>query len=158
VCITGITRFYKGAGGALPCDELEIEFALVWDCLPPRGNPIHIYIYIYIYIHIYIYICIYAAPLGLTPLQGIASLQGFCARVNHPNIVLPTCIADSIAILLHNDCAYTTLSPALPCVCHTPYNIGSGSIMSRPRKLGWTKFGPDRLGRSVYGPYPSFSL
>jgi len=36
------------------------------------------------------------------PLQDIVSLQGFCARVNIPDIAPPTCIAHTVAIVLHD--------------------------------------------------------
>ena len=38
--------------------------------------------------------------------QDILSLQGLCARINPPFIVPhPICIAHTVAILVHDDCA-----------------------------------------------------
>jgi len=46
------------------------------------------------------------------PLQGIFLLRGFCARITHPFIAPPTCIAHPGAILLHHYWAqYTTPPP-----------------------------------------------
>jgi len=42
---------------------------------------------------------------GNWPLQDILSRLGFCARINHPLIAPPTCIAHTVAILLQCDCA-----------------------------------------------------
>ena len=41
----------------------------------------------------------------------------------------PTCIAHRGAILLHDDWAVYDSPSDLPCVCHTPYNIGNNNIL-----------------------------
>jgi len=46
-------------------------------------------------------------------------------------LVLPliTCIAHTIAILLHDYCAIYDPPPDPPCISHTPYNIGNDNIV-----------------------------
>jgi len=44
-------------------------------------------------------------PSSAWPLQDILSLLGFCARINHPFIAPPTCIAHTVAIRLRCYCA-----------------------------------------------------
>ena len=65
------------------------------------------------------------------PLQDIVYFEPF---VNESSILLwpsPTCIARTIAILLHVYCAiYDSPDPSL--VCHTPYDIGNGNIVQTP--------------------------
>ena len=55
------------------------------------------------------------------PLQDIVLLRGFCARINHPSLPSPTCIARTNAILLHVYCAiYDALpTPLLYAIHHT---------------------------------------
>ena len=48
----------------------------------------------------------------------------------------PTCIAHPGAILLHDYWAVYDPASDLPCVRHTPYNIGNNNIVNRP-KSGW---------------------
>jgi len=70
--------------------------------------------------------------LATWPLQDIRSLHSFHALVNHPFIALSICIAHTIVILLHDQCAVYDPPPDPPCVCHTPYNIGNVNIVWRP--------------------------
>jgi len=51
--------------------------------------------------------------------QDLVSLHGFCTRVNHPIIGPPTCIARSIAILVHVHCAIYDAPPTPLCMSHT---------------------------------------
>jgi len=54
------------------------------------------------------------------------------SRLVHESTILllppPTCIACTIAILVHGYCAIYDAPPPHPCVCHTPYDIGNSSI------------------------------
>jgi len=58
---------------------------------------------------------IYEASLNVLPavwpLQDIRLLRGYCARINHPSIPPPTCMAHPGAILLHD---YFTVEDSLP--------------------------------------------
>jgi len=78
-----------------------------------------------------------ARPLGLLvgasrPLQDMVSCQGFCARVNYPNIpprpALPTRLQYCWTTI-----AQHTTPPPPSFECHTSYNIGSGNLVLRPR-------------------------
>jgi len=55
------------------------------------------------------------------PLHDIVSLRGLFARINHPFMVSPTCIAHTVAILLQYYCAIFDLPPTPP-LC-MPYTI-----------------------------------
>jgi len=67
------------------------------------------------------------------PLQDIVVLRGFCARINHLFIASSHLhcphYCNTIARLLRN----IRRPLGLPCVCYTPYNIGNGNIVLRPR-------------------------
>jgi len=86
------------------------------------------------------------------PLHDIVSLRGFCARVNHPFIPPPTCIARTIAILLHVHCAiYDALpTPLVYAIHHTilpmaisckgqiiKWKVGDSRTEQRRRKHIW---------------------
>jgi len=74
--------------------------------------------------------CAQPLPTAILPLQDILLLQGFCARINPLFNTPPTCIAHTIAILLHDYCAIYDPPPSeLPFVCHIPYNNGDGNIV-----------------------------
>ena len=62
------------------------------------------------------------------PIQDILLLRGFCARFNHLSFPAPTCIGHPDAILLHDYWAVYDPPSGLPCVCHTPYNIGNSLL------------------------------
>jgi len=47
----------------------------------------------------------------------------------------PTCKAYTIAILLHDPCPMCDPLPDPLFVCHTPFNIGNGNIVSRPSTI-----------------------
>jgi len=70
------------------------------------------------------------------PSQEIHCLRGFWARVNHPFIAPPNLhcsrYCNTIARLLRN----IRPPPDPACVCHTPYNIGKGTVVLRPSRHG----------------------
>jgi len=63
------------------------------------------------------------------PLQDIRLLRGCCARINHPCIPPPICIAHPGAILLHDYWTVLDSPPDLPLVCNTLYNIDKNNIV-----------------------------
>jgi len=68
------------------------------------------------------------------PLQENGSLQGFCARVNHPNIAPPPrpALPTPLQYYCTSIAQYTTPPPDPSCMCRTPYNIDDGNIVLRP--------------------------
>jgi len=80
------------------------------------------------------------------PLQDIRSLQSFLALVNHPFIVPSICIAHTIAILVHDECAiyaphptplvyaiyHTILAVAISCKAQAPIRIPSWEVRAHP--------------------------
>ena len=99
---------------------------------PPRHNPTPPPTFLWTDAHLHSRLLgsnYYATHPAAWPLQDILSLRGFCARINHPFNTPPTCIADTIAILLHDYWAIDDPPSDRPIVCHIPYNTSDGHIL-----------------------------
>ena len=64
---------------------------------------------------------------------GLYKILFYFEAVVHESIILllppPTCIAHTIAILLHDYCAIYDPPSEPSFICHIPYNIGDGNIL-----------------------------
>ena len=68
-------------------------------------------------------------PQGLAPTRYRFTQKLYCGSLSSLYCSSPTCKAYPIAILLHGHCAIYPPRTDPPLLCHTPYNIGDGSIV-----------------------------